>query len=78
MWPASGGGTLSGIISSDQLGTVNDQNGFLKKLIRNKIYILENINNKMKLDMCSTMSSLRTGILSLIRFNSGQDWDVED
>ncbi len=33
----------------------------------------ETKNNKGKLDLRSIMSSPRTGILSLIRFNSGQD-----
>ena len=31
------------------------------------------INYKVQLDLRSTMSSPRTGILSLIRFSSGQD-----
>ena len=34
--------------------------------------------SKSKLDWRSTMSSPRTGILSLIRFDLGQNWDVLD
>ena len=37
-----------------------------------------NLENKDKLDLRSTMSSPRTGVLSLIRFNSGQDKDLLD
>ena len=36
----------------------------------------DSIASKYQLDLRSTMSSPRTGILSLIRFNSGHDKDV--
>ena len=47
------------------------------RILRNDIGIVtlkkKYVKTRRELDLSSTMSSPRTGVLSLIRFNSGQD-----
>ena len=55
-----------------------DETEITQCLCSNCLFIESTTTMKDRLDLHSTMSSPRTGVLSLIRFNSGQDKDLLD